>query len=225
MFVNSWGRCSYARALIEVDAEKALADSIVVAVPIKGEKGHSLETISIEYEWKPPRCSKCKILTHLDVTALEKNRKLFRFKIRRKVFVKVKRRKNSPMKSVPRQIEVFGFIKPKILMFIKLVPKPSPPKEKSSEESHVNDTEKPTTSKLIHDELDLMELKNSFDKLKEDGMALELVEAVVQEKSNNFSFGPLDLSNFSDSDEDEVFASQEEHDAYLASIGGGQQME
>ncbi|GJX52751.1 hypothetical protein Tco_0281120 [Tanacetum coccineum] len=193
------------RALIEVDAEKALADSIVVAVPINGEKGHSLETISIEYEWKPPRCS-------------------------------------------------IRITKPKTTLVYKDVTKPSPPKEKSSEESHVNDTEKPTTSKLIHDELDLMELKNSFDKLKEEGTTLELVEASVHEKSNNvsthsnndndkkhgkevtkeaeasfskpkLSFGPLDLSNFSDSDEDEVFASQEEHDAYLASIGGGHQME
>ncbi|GJY92277.1 hypothetical protein Tco_0508059 [Tanacetum coccineum] len=132
----------------------------------------------------------------------------------------------------------------------KAVTKPSPQKEKSSKKSHVNDIEKPTTSKLIHDELDLMELKNSFNKLKEEGTALELVEAADQEKSNNvsthsnndndkkhgkevtkeaeassskpkLSFGPLDLSNFSDSDKDEVFASQEEHDAYLASIGGG----
>ncbi|GJS05620.1 hypothetical protein Tco_0322128 [Tanacetum coccineum] len=101
-----------------------------------------------------------------------------------------------------------------------------------------------------------MELKNSFNKLKEEGTALELVEAADQEKSNNvsthsnndndkkhgkevtkeaepssskpkLSFGLLDLSNFSDSDEDEdeVFASQEEHHAYLASIGGGHQME
>nr|GEZ18519.1 zinc knuckle CX2CX4HX4C [Tanacetum cinerariifolium] len=63
MCVNSWGWCSYALALIEVDAKKALADSIVVAVPIIGEKGHSLETISIEYEWKPPRCRSVKFLT------------------------------------------------------------------------------------------------------------------------------------------------------------------
>ncbi|GJS65353.1 zinc knuckle CX2CX4HX4C containing protein [Tanacetum coccineum] len=221
MCVNSWGWCSYARALIEVDAEKALADSIVVAVPIKGEKGHSLETISIEYEWKPPRCSKCKNFDHLDVDCPRKP-KAISVQNQEEGFVQVKRKKKQPMKSVPRHIEGIQITKPKTTLVYKAVTKPSPPKEKSSEESHVNDTEKPTTSKLIHDELDLMELKNSFDKLKEEGTALELVEAAVQEKSNNpkLSFGPLDLSNFSDSDEDEdeVFASQEEHHAYLASI-------
>ncbi|GJX83943.1 zinc knuckle CX2CX4HX4C containing protein [Tanacetum coccineum] len=33
MCVNSWGRCSYARVLIEVSAERALVESFVVAVP------------------------------------------------------------------------------------------------------------------------------------------------------------------------------------------------
>nr|GEW82739.1 hypothetical protein [Tanacetum cinerariifolium]GEX20943.1 hypothetical protein [Tanacetum cinerariifolium] len=59
--VSSWGRSSYARALIEVSAEKALTESIVIAIPLGKDKGHSLATVEIEYEWKPPRCNSSKL--------------------------------------------------------------------------------------------------------------------------------------------------------------------
>lgn len=48
------------------------------------EKGYTKETVRIEYEWKPPRCSKCKLFGHVDnncplnvtktVTAQEKDK-------------------------------------------------------------------------------------------------------------------------------------------------------
>nr|GFA04032.1 hypothetical protein [Tanacetum cinerariifolium] len=59
------GRNTYARALVEVSADKELMDSLV-AIPFPNGKGHSLETIEIEYEWEPHRCSTCKIFDHLD---------------------------------------------------------------------------------------------------------------------------------------------------------------
>ncbi|GJY71047.1 uncharacterized protein Tco_0474750 [Tanacetum coccineum] len=66
MCINSWGRNSYARALIEVSAKTTLLDSIVVAIPLPNGMGHSMETIDIEYEWQPPRCETCKIFDHND---------------------------------------------------------------------------------------------------------------------------------------------------------------
>ncbi|GJS61187.1 hypothetical protein Tco_0655971 [Tanacetum coccineum] len=42
------GRNTYARALIEVSADKELVDSLVVAIPFPNRKGHSLETIEID---------------------------------------------------------------------------------------------------------------------------------------------------------------------------------
>ncbi|GJU13263.1 hypothetical protein Tco_1135659 [Tanacetum coccineum] len=113
----------------------------------------------------------------------------------------------------------------------------------------------PSTNKnFINDDLDFMELKNSFDKLREENVILEEVMPAVQEEKVivntyhtdehekqhgkdvtievvasssklNLSFGHLDPLNVSDSNEDEVFASQEEHEAYLASMGGGHQLE
>ncbi|GJV38022.1 hypothetical protein Tco_1410499 [Tanacetum coccineum] len=65
MCVNSWGRSAYARALIEVLAEQELMDSIVVAIPLGKDRGHSLATIEVEYEWQPPRCSTCRVFDHV----------------------------------------------------------------------------------------------------------------------------------------------------------------
>ncbi|GJR25236.1 hypothetical protein Tco_1101468 [Tanacetum coccineum] len=65
MCLNSWGKCTYARALIEVSAENELMESLVIAIPVGKDKGHTLATIDVEYEWKPPRCSTCLIFDHI----------------------------------------------------------------------------------------------------------------------------------------------------------------
>ena len=67
MCLNPWGRNTYARALIEVSAAQALLNSLVVAIPLSNGKGHTLETIEIEYEWQPPRCEACRIFDHTDI--------------------------------------------------------------------------------------------------------------------------------------------------------------
>ncbi|GJR16497.1 zinc knuckle CX2CX4HX4C containing protein [Tanacetum coccineum] len=41
------------------------SDELVVAIPKGKDMGHSLATVSIEYEWTPPRCSTCMIFGHL----------------------------------------------------------------------------------------------------------------------------------------------------------------
>ena len=64
MCLESWGRCSFARALIEVNSETDLKNTLVIGVPLLNGKGHTKETIRVEYEWKPPRCDTCKIFGH-----------------------------------------------------------------------------------------------------------------------------------------------------------------
>nr|GEV15528.1 hypothetical protein [Tanacetum cinerariifolium] len=61
---KSWGRNTYARALIKVSA--LIKESIMVAVPYLDESGHSLETVDVEYEWQLPRCGTCKVFDHFD---------------------------------------------------------------------------------------------------------------------------------------------------------------
>ncbi|GKB18150.1 zinc knuckle CX2CX4HX4C containing protein [Tanacetum coccineum] len=250
MCVNSWGRCSYAR-LIELNADQTLKESIIVAVLIQGEEGHSLETINIEYEWRPPRCDNCKIFDHLDEDCPRKPKDTS-VQNREDGFTQVKGKNKQPKKHTPRYIKGLRINKPKTTLVYRAFTKPSPPKENSSKTSSTN---VPSTIKnFINDDLDFMELKNSFDKLREENVILEEVmpavqeekvivntyhtdehekqhgkdvtmEAVASSSKPNPSFGHLDPLNVSDSDEDEVFASQEEHDAYLASMGGGHQLE
>ncbi|GJW64546.1 zinc knuckle CX2CX4HX4C containing protein [Tanacetum coccineum] len=64
---NSWGRSDYARALVEVSADKPLVDSVVIDIPSEDGKGHITVTIRIEFEWQPPRCDTCKIFDHLEI--------------------------------------------------------------------------------------------------------------------------------------------------------------
>ncbi|GJW07139.1 hypothetical protein Tco_1569562 [Tanacetum coccineum] len=66
MCVEAWGRIGYARALIEVCADKELKQEVAMAIP-KGEEvkdGHSVAKIRVEYEWKPPVCIDCKVFGH-----------------------------------------------------------------------------------------------------------------------------------------------------------------
>ncbi|GKB55723.1 RNA-directed DNA polymerase, eukaryota, reverse transcriptase zinc-binding domain protein, partial [Tanacetum coccineum] len=65
MCIQSWGRSSYARVMIELRADVELKDNIVMAMPrIKGE-GHYTCNVRVEYEWKPLKCSSCKIFEHI----------------------------------------------------------------------------------------------------------------------------------------------------------------
>ncbi|GKD35588.1 hypothetical protein Tco_1251097 [Tanacetum coccineum] len=59
MCMDSWGRGSFARGLIEVEATCRIKDKLVVAIPKLEGIGYTMETICVEYEWEPPRCDEC----------------------------------------------------------------------------------------------------------------------------------------------------------------------
>lgn len=50
MCLESWGRNTYARALIEVSSQQAPLESLVIAILLIDEHGYSFETIDLEYE-------------------------------------------------------------------------------------------------------------------------------------------------------------------------------
>ncbi|GKC00279.1 trichome birefringence-like protein 3, partial [Tanacetum coccineum] len=64
--VEAWGRIGYARALIEVGADKELKQEVIMAVPNVDDEGatHTFEKIRVEYEWKPPLCVNCHVFGH-----------------------------------------------------------------------------------------------------------------------------------------------------------------
>ncbi|XP_021995747.1 uncharacterized protein LOC110892919 [Helianthus annuus] len=64
MCVDNWVRTSFARALIEVTAEKELKEKITMAIPNLSGDGFMKETMYVEYEWNPLRCSSCCVFGH-----------------------------------------------------------------------------------------------------------------------------------------------------------------
>ncbi|GJY90840.1 RNA-directed DNA polymerase, eukaryota [Tanacetum coccineum] len=51
-------------AMIELEADVDLRDTIVVVVPTFSGEGFTTSTIHVEHEWAPPRCSECKVYVH-----------------------------------------------------------------------------------------------------------------------------------------------------------------
>ncbi|GKD12798.1 ARID DNA-binding domain-containing protein [Tanacetum coccineum] len=65
MCMQSWGRSSYAKVMVELKADVELKDNIVVAMPKITREGHYTCNVRVEYEWKPPRCSSYKVFRHV----------------------------------------------------------------------------------------------------------------------------------------------------------------
>ncbi|GJZ39154.1 retrotransposon protein, putative, ty1-copia subclass [Tanacetum coccineum] len=65
MCMQSWGRSSYAKVMIELQADVELKDNIVVVMPKITWEGHYICNVRVEYEWKPPRCASCKVFGHI----------------------------------------------------------------------------------------------------------------------------------------------------------------
>ncbi|XP_071726552.1 uncharacterized protein [Rutidosis leptorrhynchoides] len=66
MCLESWGRPNFARAMIEVSSKQVLKESLKVATPNINGSGNTIDEVRIEYDWKPPRCSCCKVFGHND---------------------------------------------------------------------------------------------------------------------------------------------------------------
>lgn len=66
MCTNSWGRLDFARALIDIRADRALKDTLVIVIPNVDGTGTTLHKVRVEYEWKPPRCGTCMVFGHAD---------------------------------------------------------------------------------------------------------------------------------------------------------------
>ncbi|GJS52103.1 hypothetical protein Tco_0625465 [Tanacetum coccineum] len=65
MCTEPWVRSSYARAMVELRADIELKDTLVFVVLKFVGEGYTMSTIRVEYEWTPPRCSSCKVFSHV----------------------------------------------------------------------------------------------------------------------------------------------------------------
>ncbi|GKC71870.1 RNA-directed DNA polymerase, eukaryota, reverse transcriptase zinc-binding domain protein [Tanacetum coccineum] len=60
------GRLGYARVLVEVNADKVLANHIDVMYRNSENGEKFMKMVRVEYDWKPPMCSQCKVFGHAD---------------------------------------------------------------------------------------------------------------------------------------------------------------
>ncbi|GJV92832.1 hypothetical protein Tco_1540645 [Tanacetum coccineum] len=109
----------YARALVEVSAEKELMAAIVITIPYSDGKGHTLATIGIEYEWKPPHCKTCKIFDHTNKKCPKLPKEAEPVLDTNDGFVEVNKKKGKVKQlftqpSKPRQVARIRFTKPKL---------------------------------------------------------------------------------------------------------------
>nr|GEZ73493.1 zinc knuckle CX2CX4HX4C [Tanacetum cinerariifolium] len=72
MCIESWGISSFSYCLIEINADDVLKESLTIGVPLIEGTAFTIETVSIEYEWKPPRCDLCKIFGYVQYHCLKK---------------------------------------------------------------------------------------------------------------------------------------------------------
>nr|GEV16681.1 hypothetical protein [Tanacetum cinerariifolium] len=65
MCLQSWGRSSYARVMIELRADVELKENIVVDMPKITKEGNYTCNFCVVYKWKHPRRSSCKVFRHI----------------------------------------------------------------------------------------------------------------------------------------------------------------
>lgn len=227
MCLKSWGRNSYARALVEVSSKEALLDSLVVAIPYPNGSGHSLEKIYIEYEWKPPRCETCKVFDHNDDGCTKRVKPVMENKslVDEEGFVEAYKKKGKgKLQGTNRQVDGIRFQKPKVSYYYRPVTKPKNGGASASKPSVQSNTGSPTvnvgstfcnepTNDLTSsttpprddqgknnnwvDDINLVDLKNSFDVLTEQDSVLEPVigttctPEVISSSSKNTSPSPM----------------------------------
>ena len=141
MCLKSWGMNSYARVLVEISADNDFVESLVVAVPIPKTKEHRMVKIDIEFEYKPPRCSVCKLFDHVDK---ECHKKLI--EINRRMSVDVGLGSNKRNSKVGNKVKVSG--KPKFIY--RPVAKPSNQDQASTSIPEDNSTLK-VTNEIINE--------------------------------------------------------------------------
>ncbi|GJZ88503.1 zinc knuckle CX2CX4HX4C containing protein, partial [Tanacetum coccineum] len=185
MCLSSWGRSTYARALIEVSADKELMESLTIAIPVEKDKVHTLATIEVEYEWSPPRCSTCLIFDQKS----DKCPKLPKHDIPttkdEEGFVEVRKKKNKNISKPQRQVDGIQFTKPPPKFHYRRVE----PDDSSKPPETLN------TKTLIPASKHVISVKNSFDALESAGNVVDYLPASGDKQE--------DVLNLSDSEVDE----------------------
>nr|GEV48382.1 hypothetical protein [Tanacetum cinerariifolium] len=129
MCLNSWGRSTYVKALIEISAYVDLMDSLVISIPRCDKEGHTFATIDIEYEWTPPRCASCKIFDHVSDKCPKLPKVVTNAQVSDDGFKEVKKKARAK-KSSKKQVEGVRLTKPTLNLQFRRVKKCEMSKQK-----------------------------------------------------------------------------------------------
>ncbi|GKC84069.1 zinc knuckle CX2CX4HX4C containing protein [Tanacetum coccineum] len=174
MCLSSWGRSTYARALIEVSADVELKDELVIAIPVGKDNGHTLATITIEYEWKPPRCSTCLIFDHTFDKCPKLPKEVNQENVVNDGFEAVIKKKNRMKNKTPKQVYGVKLSKPSLNLHYRRVEKGENSKnEVPKSNANVTNINSGSASQMPTDKgtnlnpynLESVTLKNSFTAL------------------------------------------------------------
>ncbi|GJY26627.1 hypothetical protein Tco_0401353 [Tanacetum coccineum] len=132
--------------------------------------GHSLETIDIEYEWKPPRCDTCKISDHTNEHCPTKPKTTTPTPVRDNGFMEVTRKGKRKPASKPRRIDGVRLTKPKPNYFYCPVDKSANVHREASTsqpKETVQTNTQPAANKVRSksDDINIISFKNSLDAL------------------------------------------------------------
>nr|GEY49237.1 RNA-directed DNA polymerase, eukaryota, reverse transcriptase zinc-binding domain protein [Tanacetum cinerariifolium] len=166
-----------ARALVEVSSLTALKESFVVSIPFPNGKGHSLETIEVEYEWQP----------HV---ANRKNKN-----------------GRSKQDGNAKHVAGVCLTKPKPKLVYREVQKPSNTNIGESSTSNTNYHNRNVDKPTLHsdDGINIISLKNSFKSLMENDKVFDTVEPNPHEKRTDLNESVKDdLEDALDDDNEEV---------------------
>ncbi|GJW91016.1 zinc knuckle CX2CX4HX4C containing protein [Tanacetum coccineum] len=248
------GRSEYARAIVEVSAEKPLVDSVDIDILLEDKKGHTIVNIRIDYEWQPPRCYTCKNFDHLESVCPKKLMECPEKKCDIQAAVKKDKRpvQATGMMIKGKQVSTKRYIKgirvsnPKTKLVYRAVVKPQSDNHVKSNMEQSSDATKKASppdslkngeSNYINDEINLDELRNFVDKMMEEESVLEYIRNnaidgcnLREKQDDKVSFQKPSssmevLNEDSNTDEDEVFVSNDGSSLPSSSIGGGQQLE
>ncbi|PWA48042.1 DUF4283 domain-containing protein [Artemisia annua] len=62
------GNIGFARVLVEIKVDRAFKEKTEICYKGNGQVTKSSKFVDVEYSWKPPRCSHCKVYGHTDST-------------------------------------------------------------------------------------------------------------------------------------------------------------
>nr|GEV67078.1 hypothetical protein [Tanacetum cinerariifolium] len=165
MCAEPWGRLGFARALIEVTAEKELKSQVTMAVPMVNGEGHSMAKMDVVYEWKPSRCDECLVFGHANEQCpkrvIDTPKKIVA--VQNDGFTTVVNRKNKGKANASQKKHAGGFK----VSNTKLMYQPVKLKENASMPSISDSKRKEQELEENGENNNGIKLRNLFDKLKD----------------------------------------------------------